>query len=229
MNSLAEQLTGWTLADAIGRDMKEVFEIVEEGTRQPVQNPALEALAKGESITLAPNTILIAKSGSEYPIDDSGAPIRDVGGRISGAVLVFRDVTERCRLEEHLRQAQKMEAIGRLSGGIAHDFNNIMTVITGFSELLLAEDHPHPQRQEFVRNIHDAGMRAASLTQQIMAFSRKQMLVPTVLNLNTVVRDMGVMVKRLIGSNIEFVAEMAPDLGQVKVDPTQVGQQGNRI
>lgn len=224
MNSLAEQLTGWTQAEALARDVGEVFKIVEDKTRQPVPNPALEALAKGEIVTLTKNTILIAKSGSECPIDDSAAPIRDVSGRVSGAVLVFRDITERRRLEGHLRQAQKMEAIGRLAGGIAHDFNNIMTIITGFSELLLTDEQPGPERQHFVRSIHDAAKRAASLTQQIMAYSRKQMLLPTVLQLNTVVRDMGEMVKRLIGSNIEFITDMAPDLGQVKADPTQIGQ-----
>jgi PAS domain S-box-containing protein len=224
MNSLAEQLTGWTQNDAFGTDVREVFQIVEEKNRRPVTNPAFEALARGEPVGLAPNAILIDRAGGERPIDDSAAPIRDVSGKVAGAVLVFRDISERRRLEDHLRQAQKMEAIGRLAGGIAHDFNNIMAVITGCSELLLRDSPPAAQRLDLARTIHDAGMRAASLTQQIMAFSRKQMLVPCVLNLNTVIRDMGTMVKRLIGSHIEFLTEPAPDLGQVKADPTQIGQ-----
>jgi len=224
MNSLAERLTGWTQTDALGRDVREIFLIVVESSRQPVLNPVLDALERQQPTELAPNTILIDKTGVERPIDDSAAPIRDVYGRVSGAVLVFRDISERRRLEDHLRQSQKMEAIGRLAGGIAHDFNNIMTIITGFSELLLIDGLSVTDRSDFVRNIHDAGKRAAALTQQIMAFSRKQMLVPSMLNLNTVLRDMGAMVKRLIGSNIEFVIEPAPDLGQVKADPTQIGQ-----
>ena len=224
MNSLAERLTGWAQADALGKDVVEVFEIVDKATRQPVPNPALEALVRGESVTLAANSILVAKDGTEYPIDDTAAPICDAGGRVAGSVLVFRDITERCRLEENLRQAQKMEAIGRLAGGIAHDFNNIMTIITGFSDLLLTNTQPPAVRLDMVQNILDAGLRAAALTQQIMAFSRKQMLIPCVLNLNTVVRDMGTMVKRLIGSDIEFVTEPASDLGQVKADPSQIGQ-----
>jgi PAS domain S-box-containing protein len=229
MNALAEELTGWPLADALGRDVADVFRIVEATTRRPVPNPALGALALGKPVALPPDTVLIAKAGAERPIDDSGAPIRNANGKTTGAVLVFRDVSERKRLEEHLRQAQKLEAIGRLAGGIAHDFNNIMTIITGFSELLLADGvlappMPAAARADALGCIHDAGLRAAALTQQITAFSRKQILVPRVLNLNAVVRDMGMMVKRLIGSNIAFVTELAADLGHVKADPTQIGQ-----
>ena len=229
MNGLAEQLTGWTQTDASGKDVRDVFHIVEEVGRKPVANPILAALATGERADLPAGTVLIDRGGEERCIEDSAAPIRDAAGTVSGAVLVFRDVTERRRLEDHLRQSQKMEAIGRLAGGIAHDFNNIMTVITGFSQLLLADGvlaapMPAADRLESLRHIHDAGVRAAALTQQIMAFSRKQVLVPSVLNLNVVLRDVGVMVKRLIGSNIEFVTDLAPDLGHVKADPTQVGQ-----
>jgi PAS domain S-box-containing protein len=224
MNALAEQLTGWTQTDALGRDVQEVFNVVEAKSRQPVTNPALDALKKGERIGLAPNTILIGKAGTELPIDDSAAPIREVNDRMVGSVLVFRDITERRRLEEHLRQAQKMEAIGYLAGGIAHEFNNIMTIIMGFSDVLLTSDRIATPDQRPLRAIHDAGKRAASLTQQIMAFSGKQMLMPCVLNLNSVVRDMDAMVKQLLGPNIEFVTNPAPDLGLVRADPTQLGQ-----
>ncbi|QJW95804.1 hybrid sensor histidine kinase/response regulator [Frigoriglobus tundricola] len=229
MNGLAESLTGWTQAEALGRDVGEVFRVVEGASRKPLPNPILDALARGEPRDLPADTILIDKLGAEHFIADSADPIRDAKETVSGAVLVFRDVTEHRRLEEHLRQAQKMEAIGRLAGGIAHDFNNIMTVVTGFSELLLldgiiAAPMPAPDRLDLLQNIYNAGTRAATLTQQIMAFSRKQMLVPCVLNLNTVLRDIGVMVQRLIGANIEFVIEPSADLGPVKADPTQIGQ-----
>lgn len=224
MNSLAEQLTGWTQNTALDREVQEVFHIVEAKTRRPVPNPVLSALAMSEPIALPAETILIDRAGTERPIDDSAAPIMGTDGKLAGAVLVFRDITERRRLEEHLRQAQKMEAIGRLAGGIAHDFNNIMAIILGFSDILLSSGQTDLLDHEALHAIHDAALRAASLTQQIMAFSRKQTLIPCVLNLNTVVRDMSVMVKRLIGSNIEFVVETDPNLGQVKADPTQLGQ-----
>ncbi len=224
MNTLAERLTGWRLADAVNRDVRDIFQIVDEKTRQPVDNPTIGAIQNGVPTELAPGTLLLDRGGSERPIDDSAAPIRGLNGKVTGAVLVFRDITERRRLEEHLRQAQKMEAIGRLAGGIAHDFNNIITIITGFCEFLLADRNTVTERQQFVGYIHDAANRAAGLTQQIMAFSRKQLLVPSVLNLNTIIRDMGAMVRRLIGENIEFVTVLAPDLGSVKADPTQIGQ-----
>ncbi|OWK36822.1 hybrid sensor histidine kinase/response regulator [Fimbriiglobus ruber] len=224
LNALAEQLTGWTQADALDRDLRDVFHIVHEKTRRPATNPAVVALEKGESATLDPDTILIGKDGNERPIDDNAAPIRDVAGRVSGAVLVFRDVTERRHLEDHLRQALKMEAIGRLAGGIAHDFNNITTVVTGFCELLLTGDLSPHDHVDAIRRIHEAGTRAAALTRQIMAFSHKQLLVQCALNLNTVVRDMGSMVERLIGADVAFVADLAPGLGPVNADPTQISQ-----
>ncbi len=215
----------WPQAQATGKDLREVFKIIQEQSRESVPNPALEAIARGEAVTLPRDTILIARDGTERPIDDSASPIRDVNGAISGSVLVFRDISERRRLEEHLRQSQKIAAIGRLASGIAHDFNNIMTVITAYSELLRSNVALTPvDRDKYLDLISGAGMRAASLTQQILAFSRQQILVPTVLSLNACVHDIGAMVQPLIGENIAFVIETYPDLGQVKADPTQLGQ-----
>jgi len=224
VNTLAEQLTGWTQAEALGKDIREVFQIIGEKTRESVLNPIFEAIETVGPATLDPDTILIDAFGNERPIDDSAAPIRNASGNLSGAVLVFRDVTERRRLEEHLRQSQKLEAIGRLAGGIAHDFNNLMTIINGFSEIMITENQLPPEYQEFVQGIHRAGHRAATLTQQITAFSRQQILVPCILNLNDIVQEMGMMVKRLIGANIDFVIETSPDLGSVMADATQISQ-----
>ncbi len=224
MNPLAERLTGWTQGEATGRDVESIFHIVHEHTRDPVVNPALDALALGTAVTLAPDTVLIARDGGERPIDDSAAPIRARNGEVAGGVLVFRDVSDRRELETSLRQAQKMEAIGRLAGGIAHDFNNIMTVITGFSEMLLAEDGSEEDRRSYAQHIHQAGRRAATLTQQIMAFSRKQVLRPELISVNVAVQEMGAMVKRLIGSDIEFTLDLAGDVPAIMVDPAQLGQ-----
>jgi len=136
----------------------------------------------------------------------------------------YRDVTERLRLEQQLRQAQKMEAVGRLAGGVAHDFNNILTAIMGSAELLL-EDLPegHPRRED-ATEISRAARRAADLTRQLLAFSRQQVLAPKVLDLGNIVMSVEPMLRRLIGENIELRTVLAPDLGAVRADPGQLEQ-----
>ncbi len=131
---------------------------------------------------------------------------------------------ERGRLEEQLQQAQKMEAIGRLAGGVAHDFNNLLTVITGYSQVLLDGLPANDPMRIHVSQIKKAGDRAALLTRQLLAFSRKQVLAPEVLDLNTIVANINKMLPRLIGEDIDLVAVACPDLGRVKADPGQIEQ-----
>jgi PAS domain S-box-containing protein len=134
------------------------------------------------------------------------------------------DMTERRRLEEQLLQAQKMEAIGRLAGGIAHDFNNLLTAVAGYTELLLAQLPEGDVRREHAEEIRLAGTRAAALTQQLLAFSRRQVLEPRVLDLNTVIADMERMLRRVIGEDIELTASLDPGLWRTKADPGQIEQ-----
>jgi two-component system cell cycle sensor histidine kinase/response regulator CckA len=224
MNPVAERLTEWTEADALGKDLREVFPIVEEKTHETVPNPVYDALETGVPTNLSPNTFLIRKAGTEFPIDDIATPIRDVSGRVEGAVLVFRDITERRRLDEHLRHAQKMEALGQLTGGIVHDFNNIMAAMMFFGELLLSESLLPKQRQELAGDIIQTVRQGSMLIRQIMAFSRKQSFMPCALNLNTVLRDTEPIVKSLIGAGIELVLDLDSDIAPVKADPSQIGQ-----
>ncbi|MBP3960846.1 response regulator [Gemmata sp. G18] len=151
-----------------------------------------------------------------------GEPALDADGRIAGIIGVTQDVTERKRLEEHFRQAQKMEAFGQLAGGVAHDFNNLLTVINGYSDLLLgtvsAADRPS------LDAIRDAGERAAGLTAQLLAFSRRAVLEPKVLDPNTVVDETGRLLRRLIGEDISLVTSLDPAVSRVRADPGQVGQ-----
>jgi two-component system cell cycle sensor histidine kinase/response regulator CckA len=139
-------------------------------------------------------------------------------------IAAIRDITERLRLEDQLRQAQKMEAIGRLTAGIAHDFNNLLTAINGFAELMQFEVAPEDPLSELVEKVLTSGRRAAGLVRQLLAFSRKQILEPRVLNLNNVVSNLGKMLHRIIGEHIEIQTVLAPDLWTVKVDPTQIEQ-----
>jgi len=145
-------------------------------------------------------------------------------GQTTGAVVTFLDITERKHLEEQLRQSQKMEAVGRLAGGIAHDFNNLLTAIIGYSQLLLGRLEAGNPMQEELEEIKKAGERAASLTRQLLAFSRKELLHPQVLDLNALVANLDKMLRRLIGEDIELVTIFGPRLECVEADPAQLEQ-----
>jgi PAS domain S-box-containing protein len=143
---------------------------------------------------------------------------------VAAIVNNYRDVTDRRMLEEQVILAQKMEAIGRLAGGVAHDFNNILTAIGGYTDLLLADLAPDDQRRRDVEEIHQAAQRAASLTRQLLAFSRRQVLQPKVINLNSLVPGIETMLRRLIGEDILFATVLHPRLGNVRADPGQIEQ-----
>src|SRR5436190_8217116 len=162
------------------------------------------------------------KDGTLIDVDIESQPI-SFAGRPARLVLA-RDVTARRQLEEQLRQAQKMEAVGQLAGGIAHDFNNLLTAILGCTQLLLHATPPEDERREDIEEIKNAGLRAAELTRQLLAFSRRQVLAPKLLDMNAVVATMDKMLRRLIGEDVALVTELAADLGPVSADPGQLEQ-----
>src|SRR5256886_1556195 len=162
------------------------------------------------------------KDGTLIDVDIESQPIT-FAGRPARLVLA-RDVTARRQLEDQLRQAQKMEAVGQLAGGIAHDFNNLLTAILGCTQLLLHATPPEDARREDVEEIKNAGLRAAELTRQLLAFSRRQVLAPKLLDMNSVVANMDKMLRRLIGEDVALVTELAADLGPVNADPGQLEQ-----
>jgi len=164
------------------------------------------------------------KNGTDLPVSLSISVIRDREGRGTGAFAVAQDITERRSLEDQLRRAQKMEAVGQLAGGIAHDFNNLLMVILGYAGDLTERLDPSDPIYRKAQEISKAGQRAASLTRQLLAFGRKQVLEPKVLNLNSVVGDLKKMLGRLISEDIELVAELETELGQVKADQGQIEQ-----
>ena len=165
----------------------------------------------------------VRKDGSITAVRLSGRAISDENKNFSFEIF-GEDVTERRALEQQLRQSQKMEAIGRLAGGIAHDFNNLLMVISGYSEFLLDRLGPDPAVRGPAKEIATAAERATSLTRQLLAFSRKQMLAPKVLDLNAVVTENLKMLTRLIGEDIDLVMIPGPELGAVKADPGQIEQ-----
>ena len=164
---------------------------------------------------------LQARNGTYCWFTDIATVVRDANG-VESLQGVMTDVTETKLLEAQFRQSQKMEAVGQLAGGIAHDFNNLLMVIRGHTDLLLNSGVEQPR--ESIKQIQKAADRAASLTRQLLAFSRMQVLQPEVLDLNQVVGDMASMIERLFGSNIELVFETEPELGRVRADAGQVEQ-----
>jgi len=151
-------------------------------------------------------------------------PLRDSDGQVSGAICMSLDITDRKQLEEQLRQAQKMEAVGRLAGGIAHDFNNLLMVIQGYSDLLVERLPDGDPLRRNAEQIQMASQRASSLTRQLLAFSRKQMLAPKILNVQSVVAEMEKILRRLIGEDVQLETSSAPDLGLIKADRSQIEQ-----
>ena len=163
-----------------------------------------------------------AKDGRLFEVDLVARPLEFAGRR--ARLVLARDVTAQRHLEDQLRQSQKMEAVGQLAGGIAHDFNNLLTAILGSTQLLLQVTPPGDVRREDVDEIRNAGLRAAELTRQLLAFSRRQVLAPKVLELNGVVANMDKMLRRLIGEDVELATTLHAEAGAVNADPGQLEQ-----
>jgi two-component system, cell cycle sensor histidine kinase and response regulator CckA len=198
------------------------IEQIHPDDREKVQKVAAEARRTG--IGQSVEYRMRHKNGNWLVLESMASTIIDDRGLVEKLVIVNRDITHRKQLEEQFRQVQKMEAVGRLSGGVAHDFNNLLGVIIGYGEIVQEGlDTIHPLRGS-VDEILKAGHRAASLTRQLLAFSRQQVLDPKVLDLNAVVKDMEKMLKRLIGEDVELRTELENALVRVKADESQIEQ-----
>lgn len=222
LNAEAERLCGWPEEEALGRPLREIFNLINHRTGVAVVSPVEEVLATGKLVELANHVALVARDGSRRSIADSGAPIIDIDGAIIGAVLVFRDVTEKERLEEESFKAQKLESVGVLAGGIAHDFNNLLTAIHGnvsLARLQLPADQP---AVEFLKETEKAIMRATGLSRQLLTFAKGGTPIRRVISLAETIRESVELTLR--GSNVRAEFRIASDIRPVEVDAGQIAQ-----
>jgi PAS domain S-box-containing protein len=218
LNPAFETITGLRREEWVGQP----FERLVHPEDLPLALELLGRVVRGELRPASQFRVRTAKG--DYRVGEFSATPQLHEGRLVGILGIGRDVTERVQLEQQLRQAQKMEAVGRLAGGIAHDFNNILTAITGYADLLLEDLGATDPRRQDADEIHKAADRAAGLTRQLLAFSRQQVLQPTVLEVNKLVSDLEKMLRRLLGEDVELGTRLAPTTGRVKADPGQLEQ-----
>jgi len=218
-NSGAERIYGYSAAEIVGRHIG----IVVPPDRKDELSEVLEKVKRGEKLEQF-ETTAVRKDGRVIHILLTASPIKDAAGRIVGISDIVRDISDDKRMEQMFRQAQKMEAVGRLAGGVAHDFNNLLGVIIGYTETLLDRIGHDPELRAQAEQIGKAADRAAALTRQLLAFSRQQVLEPKILNLDTVVGEMEKMLHRLIGEDIEILTLLNSSPSSVRTDQGQMEQ-----
>ena len=214
-----ERMTGYQSAEVLGRNCRFL-----QG-----KETSADAVARIRAVIQAEESCTVEvlnyrKDGSSFWNELSLSPIRDDAGKVTHYVGVQTDITPRRILEEQVLRAQRAEAIGQLAGGVAHDFNNLLTVINGCSQLLLESTPANDAAHELLSEILRAGERSAALTQQLLAFSRQQVLAPRVVDLNALVTETGSLLSRIIGEDIRLTTELASDLGAIRADPGHLEQ-----
>jgi len=226
VNRTGLEMLGYSASEMIGQPVWK-FNVEEKTTRERIMAKLAGKIPPGRNL----ERTYRKKDGTTIPVLIEDRLILDEKEQISGIRSTIQDISDRKRVEkemadlqEQLRQSQKMEAIGLLAGGIAHDFNNLLTVISGHSQLLIIELEESDRRRENIKEIQKAANRAAALTGQILAFSRRQILIPKVIDLNHVLRNMDKMLRPVIGEDIELVTGLTEDLGRIRADPGQIEQ-----
>jgi PAS domain S-box-containing protein len=227
MNRIAEELTGWPSDDAVGKPLTEVFHIINEHTRESCLNPVEEVLKTKSVIELANHTLLISRSGREFVIADSGAPIRDRNSNIIGVVLVFRDMTEKQKLYENIQRADKLQSLGILAGGLAHDFNNLLGGLFGYLDLAREHTLANEKAKTYIDKALLTFNRAKDLTQQLLTFSKGGAPNRTTGSLENALNEHTNFA--LSGSKITAHFAIQPGLWLADFDENQIGQVINNL
>jgi two-component system cell cycle sensor histidine kinase/response regulator CckA len=210
-----ERMLGYPLDELVGRN---VLSFVHPQDKSRVQMAMMNG-NKGRPVECR----VRHSDGSWRVLESFSRDLSHVAG-VNGMVVNARDITERKRLEEQLHHSQRLEAVGRLAGGVAHDFNNLLMVITGYSHMLLEAMHPSDPARQDLEQVVKASERATDLTRQLLAFSRRQGVRATLVNLNALVQEMDRMLRRVLGEDIELITRLAPELKTVRADPGQIEQ-----
>ena len=218
-NPAFSRVTGYSVEEALRKNPR----ILKSGEHEDAFYEAMwETITNGRTWT--GRVINKKKDGTLYTEEATISPVFDDQGAIVNFVAIKRDITAQLKLEAQYLQAQKMESVGRLTGGVAHDFNNILAVIIGYAEMALAKTDAGQKVHADLEKIHEAALRSADIIRQLLAFSRKQTIVPKIIDLNQMVTGMLKMLQRLIGEDIELIWSPDPDLTPVKMDPAQIDQ-----
>ncbi len=219
VNQAYEQMTGYPMEELIGKNPR----ILKSGKQDmEFYRKLWGTITSGK--TWQGKLINKRKDGQLYHEQATVFPVSGKGGDVQYFAAVKRDISHEVKMEENLRQAQKLETIGQLVGGIAHDFNNILTAINGYSELAISSLEPGSKARSHMERVRDAGERAAALTKKLLGFGRKQMIQPKVLDISETVRRFEPIVKRLIGEDIDLVLKLKEDLSPIFADPAQIEQ-----
>ncbi|MCH9051087.1 MAG: PAS domain S-box protein [Proteobacteria bacterium] len=222
INPAAAMMIGWEPDELIGRGQHDVLHHTKpDGSPYPREDCPIYAAFKDGKPHHVSNEVFWRKDGTCFPVEYTSTPIRE-DGELVGAVVVFHDITERKAMEAQLLQAQKMEAVGKLTGGIAHDFNNLLTVILGNLQLLERRVEGDERLSKRIRAASGAALRGAELTKRLLAFSRRQVLEPEVADLNKLVAGMDDLLRRTLGETIEINVALEADLWPVRVDLNQL-------
>jgi PAS domain S-box-containing protein len=227
INKAAEQLTGWTAEEAVGSPLSGVFHVINEKTRERIDHPVEKVISSGLVCGLSNHTAIIRKDGREIVIEDSAAPIRDKSSRIVGVVLVFRDTTDKRRIEEEMLKSEKLQSVGVLAGGLAHDFNNLLTAVLG--NISMAKMYVDSRSKAFARlsEAESASRRATDLTYQLLTFSRGGAPIKKTASISDIIRESANFT--LSGTNVAAHFRIAELVWAVNVDSGQISQVFNNL
>ena len=224
LNPVAEAMIGCLQKEARHQALADVLVLKDEVSGETVDALLKKILADGTLFQSNSHKVLTSRHGHTISVEESAAPMRDQNGKITGSIFVLRDITARRQVQDQVSQSQKMAAVGRLAGGVAGDFNNLLTVITGYSEMLRSEMAATNPLRRFAEEIYSAAERAAGLTRQLLAFSKGHNAQARVMDLQPMIAGMETMLKRLMGDQISVTIMPGSGVGKIKADSAQLEQ-----